>query len=44
MGKELQAVDADMSEVRDIIVTMAAGRPDAIAKLNKTRTAWRAYR
>jgi uncharacterized protein YecT (DUF1311 family) len=43
-GKELQAAEADMATVLDRLMKQAAGKADAIAKLNKAQTAWKSYR
>lgn len=42
--KELHAAEAEMATVLDSLMKKAAGKTDAIAKLNKAQTAWKSYR
>src|SRR5437867_10281949 len=43
-GRELQAAEAEMAKVLDTLMKKAASKAEAIAKLNKAQTAWKAYR
>ena len=43
-GKELEAAETEMAKVLDSLMKKAAGKADAIANLNKSQSAWKAYR
>ncbi len=43
-GRDLQAAETEMAGVLDTLVKQAAGKPGAIATLNKAQTAWKVYR
>ena len=43
-GRELEAAEAEMAKMFDSLMKQAAGKADAIAKLNKAQAAWKAYR
>ncbi len=43
-GKELEAAETEMARVLDSLMKKAAGKADAVAKLNKAQAAWKACR
>ena len=43
-GKDLKVAEAEMTLLLDRLMTRAAGKTDAIAKLTKAQTAWKEYR
>ena len=43
-GNDLKAAEAEMTLLLDRLMTKAAGKTDAVAKLTKAQTAWKAYR
>jgi uncharacterized protein YecT (DUF1311 family) len=42
-GKDLKAAESELAQVWNQLMTKAAGKADAIAKLTKAQTAWKAY-
>jgi len=43
-GNELKTAEAEMTLLLNRLITRAAGKTDAIAKLTKAQTAWKTYR
>src|SRR5262245_20991901 len=41
---EFRAANAEMTKALESLVQKAAGKPDAVAKLNKSQAAWKVYR